>query len=114
MPRGGPRQNSGGARTGAERKKGVPNRLSQQNIGYAESTGQTPLEFLLMVMHDEKEMPDRRLSAAKIATPYVHPKLTSIKFSGMEFKSHEEWLKDLGEGPWPEYSPAPPGLGWLT
>jgi hypothetical protein len=39
---------------------------------------QTPLEYLLSVMHDEEEHRFTRMDAAKAAAPYVHAKLASV------------------------------------
>ena len=40
---------------------------------------QTPLQFLLKAMNNEKMPFDVRLEAAKSAAPYVHPRLNSIE-----------------------------------
>lgn len=36
----------------------------------------TPLEYMLKVMNDPRETPDRRARMAIAAAPYVHPKAT--------------------------------------
>ena len=42
------------------------------------ASGLTPLEFMLRVMRDEANDLNMRLSAAKSASPYVHPSLSSV------------------------------------
>lgn len=41
--------------------------------------GETPLEFMLAVMHDAKAPTAFRFQAAKESAPYRHPKLASIE-----------------------------------
>lgn len=68
----------GGARPGAGRKKGVPNRATAAKAAEIAASGKTPLDYLLDVMRDEKCDKAVRLDAAKAAAPYVHPKLASM------------------------------------
>lgn len=72
----------GGARAGAGRKKGVPNKRTQLVQDAVAASGITPLDFMLKVMRDPKKPFDMRLDAAKAAAPYVHAKLQSVEVSG--------------------------------
>lgn len=72
----------GGARPGAGRKPGVPNRRTQENIAKAEASGLMPLEYMLSVLRDESLPHDARMDAAKNAAPYVHAKLSSTEIKG--------------------------------
>jgi hypothetical protein len=72
----------GGARPGAGRKKGEPNKRTAEIQKAVEASGLTPLDYMLMVMRDEAEDSPRRLAAATAAAPYVHAKLSSIELSG--------------------------------
>lgn len=74
----------GGKRPGAGRKKGVPNKKTQEVLEKIAESGLTPLEYMLQVMRDEGEDSHRRLSAAQAAAPYVHAKLSSIEVSGKD------------------------------
>ena len=44
--------------------------------------GKTPLDFLLLVMQDEKQPTTQRMQAAIAAAPYVHAKLASVELKG--------------------------------
>lgn len=72
----------GGARPGAGRKPGTPNRKTSETVKAVEESGITPLEFMLAVMRDGANEPRDRLSAAVSAAPYVHAKLANIELSG--------------------------------
>jgi hypothetical protein len=76
----------GGARPGAGRKKGVPNKRTAAKIAEVEASGLTPLDYMLSVLRDTTESPDRRAWAAKEAAPYVHPKLSNIEHKGDQDK----------------------------
>jgi hypothetical protein len=72
----------GGARPGAGRPKGSPNRRNRQLVqaqaevaAIAKETGVTPLEHLLQVMRDPATTPTRKDAAAACAAPYLHPRL---------------------------------------
>lgn len=80
---------AGGARPGAGRKKGVPNRRTRERIAEAEASGMMPHEFLLAVTRGqafEGYTPTfaERLDAAKAAANYYAPKLSSIEHSGAD------------------------------
>ena len=74
----------GGKRPGAGRKAGVLNKRTQEIAAKASAEGVTPLEFLLNAMRDETRDFAQRLSAAKDAAPYVHPRLAAVEHSGSE------------------------------
>lgn len=71
MPRGGKRQGSG-------RKKGIPNRRTQELQDKVASSGLTPLDYMLGVLRDDEQTIERRDWAAKEAAPYIHAKLASV------------------------------------
>ena len=64
----------GGARPGAGRKPGSPNRRNAEVIAGALAAGVTPLEFMLAIMRDQEADPKRREWAAEKAAPYLHPR----------------------------------------
>jgi hypothetical protein len=72
MPRGGHRENAG-------RKRGKPNKATAARQAEVQSSGITPLDYMLKVMRDENADPHQRFEAAKSAAPYVHPKVASIQ-----------------------------------
>ncbi len=74
----------GGARPGAGRKPGVPNKATQETREAIKASGLTPLEYMLAVMRDEGEDAPRRLAAANMAAPYVHAKLASVELTGKD------------------------------
>ena len=43
------------------------------------SKHQTPLEYVVAIVNDPNESPERRLMAASMALPYLHPRLSSIE-----------------------------------
>ena len=68
----------GGARLGAGRPYGSRNRVTLELVKAVQRDGLTPLEFLLKVMRDESLETSQRLEAAKLACPYIHPKMVAI------------------------------------
>lgn len=74
----------GGARPGAGRKKGEPNKRTAEIQQAVEQSGLTPLEYMLTVMRDIGQDEQRRLAAANMAAPYVHAKLSSVELSGKD------------------------------
>lgn len=72
----------GGARPGAGRKRGVPNKRTAAVAKAVEASGLTPLEYMLSVMRDEGAENPIRLDAAKAAAQYVHPKLAAVEHTG--------------------------------
>lgn len=71
-------KSKGGARIGAGRKKGGPNRKTLETQAFAQESGITPLEYLLTVMRDAGGEPRERINAAIAAAPYVHAKLSTV------------------------------------
>jgi hypothetical protein len=69
----------GGARPGAGRKAGTPNKASDARQARIAAEGKTPLDFMLEVMRDETKEFSQRLDMAKAAAPYVHPRLSSVE-----------------------------------
>jgi hypothetical protein len=74
----------GGKRVGAGRKKGIPNKRTQEVLNQVAASGLTPLDYMLQVMRDESQEAHRRLTAAQAAAPYVHSKLSSIELKGKD------------------------------
>ena len=73
-----------GLKTGG-RIRGTPNRRPTYAAVKAMMAGeQTPLDFLLGVMRDEKQDIQLRLMAAKAAAPYMHRALKSVEQSGVD------------------------------
>lgn len=86
--------NKGGARSGAGRKPGAPNKKTQAVQEAVAASGETPLEYMLKLMRDITAEPAARLDAAKSAAPYVHAKLASIELNA-NVTAHEASLDDL-------------------
>ena len=74
----------GGAREGAGRKPGTPNRATAERQREIAATGETPLEYLIRVMRDTTADYERRDKAASAAAPYVHAKLASVEYAGKD------------------------------
>lgn len=72
----------GGARRGAGRKKGSASRSNEEARRKAAQTGETPLDYMLRVMRDDKADGNRRDDMAKAAAPYIHAKLSNIEHGG--------------------------------
>jgi len=68
----------GGARPGAGRKTGVPNRATAEQAKAIAESGMTPLEFLTTVYRNKRLDINLRVNAAKAASPYVHHSLSSV------------------------------------
>ena len=63
--------------------------LRKTTCGGAAGDGLTPLEYMLAVMRDPNEPPERRDEMAKAAAPYVHPKLGAYATGGLG-RAHKE------------------------
>jgi hypothetical protein len=95
----------GGARPGAGRKKGVPNKRTAENAAKVAASGITPLEFMLKNMRKpyprgatlaQKQAHDSlRQQAARDAAPYVHARLSAVQVSGGLKLNHETALDEL-------------------
>lgn len=72
----------GGARPGAGRKAGSPNKANAEREAEVKASGVTPLDYMLTMLRDEAETPANRMWAAEKAAPYVHPKLAAVEHSG--------------------------------
>jgi len=64
------------------RKKGTPNKKTQQFIEEARAGGIMPLDYMLSILRDETLEREVRLDAAKAAAPYVHAKLSATVVTG--------------------------------
>jgi hypothetical protein len=84
----------GGARKGAGRPKGVPNKKTIEVQTAVAEAGVTPLEYMLQIMRNELEDPRARLNAAVSAAPYVHAKLSSVEMHAT-VSNHEDALDEL-------------------
>lgn len=73
---------TGGKRPGAGRKKGSPNKATQERQKKVAATGQTPLAYMLKIMRDEAADLLVRNDMAKAAAPYVHPRLAVMEVAG--------------------------------
>lgn len=86
-------QSRGGARPGAGRKKGLPNKRTQEAQKQAEASGITPLEYLLSIMREPSQEPRERLAAAVAAAPYVHAKLSAVSMTGDINHAHRGFIE---------------------
>jgi len=68
----------GGAREGAGRKPGVPNKVTAKREAEIAESGLTPLEYMLSILRDETQEVAARFEAAKQAAPYCHAKLAAM------------------------------------
>lgn len=92
----------GGYRPGAGRKPGSANMKTREIADRAAEEGITPLEYLLSVMRDEEAPRSERMAAARVAAPYVHPRLSAVSGEPEGNKvfvladhpmSEEDWIK---------------------
>lgn len=88
------RKKTGGARPGAGRPKGVPNKKTAAQAEAVAKSGMTPLQFMLRTMRDSKKTHEQRMDAAKGAAPYVHARLSNVEMSA-NITTHEESIEDL-------------------
>ena len=69
-----------------KRKRGRPpgskNQRAEELLEVIETEGLTPLEYMLVEMRNSKNDKSTRLSAARDAAPYLHPRLASIMHRG--------------------------------
>ena len=77
------------------RKKGTPNKVTQEKEAQIAASGLTPLDYMLSILRNDLEGPERRMWAAEKAAPYVHPKLAATELSGNLTINHEDVLDDL-------------------
>jgi hypothetical protein len=76
-----PRGSQPGERRGG-RWKGTPNKKTREFRESVAASGLTPLEWMLSVLRDETQPPERRDEMAKAAAPFVHPRLATTKVQG--------------------------------
>jgi hypothetical protein len=74
----------GGARPGAGRPVGVPNKASLARQEAIAASGLTPLDYMLNVLRDDDAPRERRDWAAEKAAPYVHPRLAAVEHAGKD------------------------------
>lgn len=67
--------NSGGARRGGGRPKGLRNKVNRGELRKAARGGILPLDYMLKVMRNSKMPVERRDDMAKAAAPYLHTRL---------------------------------------
>lgn len=91
---------SGGARSGA----GRPPKQQEEKLTIATNGDQTPLEFLLSVMNDNRIEDRLRIDAAKTAAQYIHAK----KGEGGKKEEQQNAAKMAGGGKFA--AAAPPKL----
>ena len=65
----------GGKRAGSGRKQGTANTRTREIADKAVAKGITPLEYMLEVLRDKTELPERRAWAAGAAAPFIHSKM---------------------------------------
>jgi hypothetical protein len=93
----------GGARPGAGRKKGLPNKMTQAAHDEAAKGGLMPLDYMLSILRDEMADTKDRFAAAQAAAPYVHAKLSSVDLkSTNETTLHVLSDKPLDADAWAE------------
>jgi hypothetical protein len=85
----------GGARSGAGRKPGAPNKASAERQKAIEESGLTPLEYMLSVLRDTDQSMENRCWAAEKAAPYVHPRLASTEVNAKLSVSQEDAIEQL-------------------
>ena len=73
----------GSVRVGAGRPSGARNKRPRYQAVKAMMVGeQSPLDFLLDVMRDDRNDVQLRVMAAKAAAPYIHRQLKSVEQTG--------------------------------
>jgi len=87
----------GGKREGAGRKPGVPNKRTVAQAEAIQSSGLTPLDYMMSLLRDEANAPEIRFEAAKAAAPYVHAKLANVELNASVAFSHEDALDQLDD-----------------
>jgi hypothetical protein len=64
-------------------------RITNKRAAKKSSTDEMPLEHILKVMRNENKPEKMRLDAAKVALPYMHPRLSTVEHSGKDGVSIE-------------------------
>jgi|SRR5208282_5103406 len=99
-----------GTRVGG-RKKGVRNKRTQELLAKVETSGLTPVDFLLGVMRDDKKELGTRIDAGKAVAPYLHPKLANIEVTGKDGGPLQVKLVQFGHDSKPMGAPRLPNAG---
>ena len=68
----------GGARPGAGRKPGSPNKRTREVAIKALKKGIAPLDYMLSIVRNRKAPREQRMAMAAAAAPYCHPRLSAI------------------------------------
>jgi hypothetical protein len=90
----------GGRRAGAGRKPGSVTRKAREIADRSIELGLTPLEYMLILLRDERQDPDKRFEAAKAAAPYVHARLAAVEVTGEITTHHDVSDTPLDECTW--------------
>jgi len=64
------------------RKRGTPNKVTQEIRDEIARSGEQPLEYMIRVMRDSSASIERRDDMAKAAAPYLHARLAAIEHQG--------------------------------
>jgi hypothetical protein len=72
----------GGKREGSGRKQNSLTKKTREIAEASSEQGVTPLEYMLDVLRNAAEDPDRRAWAAEKAAPYMHAKLATVEHKG--------------------------------
>ena len=72
----------GGARPGAGRPRGSPNKALAKREAEIEASGLTPLAFMLNILRDKEASMEDRKWAAQHAACFCHPRLAQQRFEG--------------------------------
>lgn len=71
---------TGGRKKGSRNKHKLVAEIKADTVVKAVEAGETPLEYMLRVMRDDTQPPERRDGMARSAAPYVHAKVSDSKF----------------------------------
>lgn len=85
-----------GRKTGG-RQKGSLNKSTREQQAAAIASGLAPLDYMLAVMRDAQQPPERRDDMAKAAAPYVHPRLSSAELNIQRKTVREKTDAELDE-----------------
>lgn len=64
----------------------MPNKATSKVRATIAASGLEPLDYMLQVLRNKKEPPERRAWAAKEAAPYRHPKLSQVELGNKDGK----------------------------
>lgn len=71
----------------------VPSAKPRRRVG-ASKKPVTPLEIFTRVMQGDETITDRQFDAAKVAAPYLHPKLSGLSMNAVIRKGPEDFTDD--------------------